>query len=78
MKDWTCKATISVSGTKTSGKYQETPCGFRCSTETSGADNARINHLTDHNPTPAQWTEAYNRIQSGKERAKEREKKATA
>ena len=29
----------------------------------------RIEHLTTHNPSPAQWTNAYNMIQAGKERA---------
>lgn len=30
-------------------------------------------HQASHNASPAQWTEAYNRIQAGKERAKGRE-----
>ena len=29
-------------------------------------------HTAVHNPTPAQWTEAYNRIQLAKEAAKEK------
>jgi hypothetical protein len=29
-------------------------------------------HSTIHNPTPEQWAEAYERIQAGKERVKER------
>jgi hypothetical protein len=27
-------------------------------------------HLARHNPSPAQWTEAYNKIQVAKEKAK--------
>lgn len=36
----------------------------------SPVDHERIEHLRQHNATPAQWTEAYNRIQAGKDRAK--------
>lgn len=32
--------------------------------------DARSDHYATHNPSPAQWTEAYNRIQAGKEKAK--------
>ena len=69
MKDFTCKVTVRI-GDRVEGKYQEIPCGFRCSTDSAGKDNARITHLTEHNPSPAQWTAAYNLIQQGRERAK--------
>ncbi len=29
-------------------------------------------HLATHNPSPAQWAEAYQKIQAGKEKAKQR------
>lgn len=45
-------------------------CGYKCTLEHSGADNERINHLTGHNPSPAEWSAAYSKIQDGKERAK--------
>ena len=47
-----------------------TLCGFRCSTESAGKDHARILHLTEHNPSPAQWTTAYQIIHDSRERAK--------
>lgn len=41
----------------------------------SPVDHERIEHLRRvHNATPAEWTEAYNRIQAGRERAKKRDK----
>ena len=33
-------------------------------------EHGRIRHLMEHNPTPAQWSEAYERIQEAKERTK--------
>lgn len=50
-------------------------CGAKIETQTVD-DHQRINHLTQHNPTPAQWTEAYNRIQDGREKAKKTAAKA--
>jgi len=34
---------------------------------------AHADHLATHNPSPAEWTEAYKRIQAGKLRAKQSE-----
>ena len=34
-------------------------------------------HSAIHNPSPAQWSEAYDKIQAGKERAKKQEKDPT-
>lgn len=34
-------------------------------------------HSATHNPSPAQWTEAYEKIQASKESAKKREKDPT-
>ena len=36
----------------------------------SASDQAMTEHLRQHNPSPAQWTAAYNKIQAGKEKAK--------
>lgn len=32
-----------------------------------------VEHQADHNPSPAQWTEAHNKIQAGKQRQKREE-----
>jgi len=46
------------------------------STESETALAQYADHSRIHQPTQAQWTEAYNKIQAGKERAKRREKES--
>jgi hypothetical protein len=72
-KQWTCPVVMGARGPN-----DFILCGFKCAIEHSGADHERINHLTIHNPSPAEWTEAHSRIQAWKERAKDHAKKATA
>ncbi len=50
-------------------------CGFTVNSELVTELRRMSDHLTTHNPTPAQWTEAYNKIQAGKEKAKAAAKK---
>lgn len=62
---WSCPIIMDVHGPK-----DFTLCGFKCATEASGNDHPRIAHLTDHNPSPAQWAQAYKTMQQWKDQAK--------
>ena len=48
-------------------------CGMEFETDEKGSALAQYaDHSIIHNPTPGQWTEAYEKIQAGKERAKKK------
>jgi hypothetical protein len=50
-------------------KFRKQPNG-----ETESEVSARADHYATHNPSPADWTVAYEKIQEGKERSKKGEK----
>ena len=49
-------------------------CGYKCEATPSGNDYPRIEHLATHNPSPAQWADAYRAIEAGRDAAKAKAK----
>jgi hypothetical protein len=51
--------------------------GLNAAESAKASLDARADHYATHNPSPAQWTEAYNKNQAAKDKTKKAERDCT-